>query len=66
MIEPLLLFYWGFSFALGCGVSFFVEIPHSPVDGYSAASCDFGVFTREDECTSLYSAILLTADVRLI
>ena len=36
---------------------FFGGIQHSPVDGCSAASCDFGVFT-EDECTSFYSAIL--------
>ena len=62
MIAPLLLCYRDFSFAFG----FFVEIQHSPVDGCSAASCDFGVLTGEDECTSLYSAILLTADGRLI
>ena len=27
-------------------------IQHSPVDGCSAASCDFGVLAGEDECTS--------------
>ena len=48
----------GFSFALGCGISFFGGIQHSPVDGSSAASCNFGVLTEEDELTSFYSAIL--------
>ena len=33
----------GFSFALGHGLSFFGWIQHSPVNGYSAASCNFGV-----------------------
>ena len=32
---------------------------HSPVDGCSAVSCNFGVLTGEDEHTSFYSAILL-------
>ena len=49
VISPLLPSCWGFSFALVCGVSFFGGIQHSPVDG-SAASCDFGVLTGEDEC----------------
>ena len=35
----------------------FGGIQHSPVDGFSAASCDFGVLAGEDECTSSYSAI---------
>ena len=48
---------WGFSFALGCGVSFFREIQHSAVDGCSAAICNFGVLV-EDKRTSSYSAIL--------
>jgi len=39
---------------------FFDGIQHSPVDGCSAASCNFGVLTGEDECVSFYSAILLT------
>ena len=39
---------------------FFGGIQHSPVDGCSAASCNFGVLTGEDECVSFYSAILLT------
>ena len=33
VISPLLPSCWGFSFALGCGVSFFGGIQHSPVDG---------------------------------
>ena len=59
MILPLLPSCWGFSFALGRGVSFFGGIQHSPVDGYSAASCNFGVLAGEDECVSFYSIILL-------
>ena len=49
VISPLLLSFWGFSFALGCGVSFFGQIQHSPVDGCSAASCYFGVLIK-DKC----------------
>ena len=49
MISSLLPAYWGFSFALGCGVSFFGGIQHSLVGGCSAASCNFGVLTGEDE-----------------
>ena len=58
MILPLLLSCWGFSFALGSGLSFFGWIKHSPVDGCSASGCNFGVLTGEDECTSFYSTIL--------
>ena len=50
--------WWGFSFACGHGVSFFGGIQHSPVNGGSAVSCNFGVLIREDECMSFYSAIL--------
>ena len=57
MISPLLLSCWGFSFALGHGVSFFGGIQHSAVDGCSAASCNFGVLAGEDECTSFYSTV---------
>jgi len=32
-VSPLLLSCWGFSFGLGCGVSFFGGIQHSPIDG---------------------------------
>jgi len=61
VILPLLLSCWGFSFAFGSGVSFsfFGVIQHSPVDGCSAASCNFGVLAREDECISFYSTILV-------
>ena len=57
-ISPLLPSCWGFSFALGRGVSFFGGIQHSPVDGCSAVSCSFGVLTGDDEHVSFYSAIL--------
>ena len=42
-ILPFLPSYWGFSFALGCGVSFY----GGDVDGCSAASCNFGVLAGE-------------------
>ena len=58
-IAPPLPFCRGFSFAFGCGSSFFGVIHHFPFDGCSAASCSFGVLTWEDECTSFYSTILL-------
>ena len=48
VLSPFLPFYWGFSFG----------IQHSPVDGCSAASCNFGVLAGEDECTCFYSTIL--------
>ena len=56
-IYPLLLSSWGFSFALGHVVSFFGGIQHSPVDGFSAVSCNFGVLTEEDDRMSSYSTI---------
>ena len=56
--SPLLPSCWGF-FALGREVSFFGEIQHSPVNSCSAASCNFGVLTGEDERTSFYPAISL-------
>ena len=49
VISPLLLSCCGFSFALGHGISFFGGIQHSPVDGCSAVSCNFGVLTGEDK-----------------
>ena len=52
--------WWCFFFALGCKVSFLGRIQHSPVDGCSAASRDFGVLTG-DEHTSFYSSILYSA-----
>ena len=58
VISPFLPSYWGFSFALGLGVSFTGGIQHPPVDCCSAESCSFGFLAGEDECTSFYSAIL--------
>ena len=57
-ISSLLPFCWDFSFSLGCGVSFFGGIQHFPVNSCSAESCNFGVLTGENECTSFYSAIV--------
>ena len=57
-ISCLLPSCWGFSSALGPGVSFNGGIQHSPVNDCSAAGCNFGVLVREDVCTSFYSAIL--------
>ena len=54
----LLPSFLGFSFALGPEVSFFGGIQHSPVDGFSPVSCNFGVLTGEDARTSFYSAVL--------
>ena len=59
MISPLLQSCLGFSFALGCGVSFFGEIQHSPVNGCSAASCNFGVLTGEDAHVPLFCHIVV-------
>ena len=55
VISPLLPSFWGFSFALRHGVSFFGRIKHPPVDSSSAVSCNFGVLSG-DERTSFYSA----------
>ena len=49
MILPLLPSCWCFSFALGCEISSSCRIQHSPVHGCSAASCNFGGLTEEDE-----------------
>ena len=57
-ILPLLPSCWGFSFVLGCGVSYFGGIQRSPLDGCSAASCNFRVLTGDDECTAFYATIL--------
>ena len=53
-VLPLLPSCLGFSFALGRGVSFFGGIQHSPVNGFSAVSCNFAGLTGEDEHTSFY------------
>ena len=54
VISSLLPSCCSFYFALGRGISFFGGIQHSPVDGCSVASCNFGVLA-EDECMSFYS-----------
>ena len=64
-ILPLLPSCWGFSFALGCRVSFWGGIQYSPVDVCSAASCSFGVLTGKYELTSFYSAILKSQNLWL-
>ena len=51
MILPLLPSFWGCLFALGHGISFFGRIQHSPANGCSAVSCNFGVLAGEDEHT---------------
>ena len=63
MIVPLLPSCCSFSFVLDCGVSFFGGTQQSPVNGCSAASCDFGVLTEEDECRSFYSTLLKKKNV---
>ena len=40
------------------GIFFFGGIQHSPVNGCSTMSCNFGVLTEEDECMSFYFVIL--------
>ena len=58
MIAPLLRYCCSFFFVFGCGVSFFGGFQHTPVDGCSTVSCDFGALAGEDEPTSFYSIIL--------
>ena len=41
-VMPLLPNCWGFSFVLGCRISFFCGVQHSLVNSCSGASCDFG------------------------
>ena len=57
VISLLLPSLWCFSFAFGCGVVFCSGIQHSPLSGYLAVSCNFGVLAGEDERMSFYSAI---------
>ena len=45
-------------FVFECGVSFFGQPQHPPVDGCSTASCDFSTLAAGCEHTSFYSAIL--------
>ena len=44
------------SVSLDMGYFFFDRFQHSPVNGYSTASCVFAAFVGGDECTSFYSA----------
>ena len=55
----------GLLFALGYGISFSGGIQHSPVNGCSAASCSFGVFTGKDERMSFCFAVLCHNEVKL-
>ena len=59
-ISPLLPSCWGFSFALGSRIYFFGGILHSPVNGCSAVSCNFGVLAA-DKNMSFSLAILCVA-----
>ena len=45
-------------FPLDMGYLFFGGIQHSPADGCSAASCNFGVLAGEDGHTSFSSTVL--------
>ena len=47
MILTLLWSLGGFSFVLRHGISLFGGIQHSPMDGCSAASCNFGVLAGD-------------------
>ena len=58
MIVSLLSYSFSFSFVLEYRVSLFGGFHCPPVNGYSTASWDFGVFAREDEHTSFYTNIL--------
>ena len=57
VIVLFLLSRGGCFFAFGRGVSVFGGL-QCPVNGCSAASCDFGAVMGDDECTSLYSNIV--------
>ena len=57
ILSPLLQSCCDFSFVLEHWISLFGGTQHSPLDGYSAESCNFGVLSGEDECTSFYSTI---------
>jgi len=58
VIAPLLPSCCSFFFVFGHEVSFVGGFQCPPVDGYSTASCNFGVLAGVDEYTSFYSAIL--------
>ena len=46
-----------FFFVFGHGISFFVVFQHSPVNGCSTASCNFGALAGEGEQMFFYSVI---------
>ena len=56
VILPLLPSFWGLLLCPWMW-SIFFWCQHFPADGYSAANCNFEVFT-EDECICFYSTIL--------
>ena len=60
VISTLLLPFWGFSFALERGVYFFGGIQHSPVDGSSAVSCNFGVLAEDEHmsCSAIFKLLV--------
>ena len=58
VISSLLPSYWASPLPLDVGYFLFGEIQHSPFNGCSAASYNFGVLTAEGECMSFYSADL--------
>ena len=53
----LTIFLWLLLCPWSWGYVFFGGIQYAPVDGYLAASCNFGILA-EDELTSFYSTIL--------
>ena len=63
---PLLPSCWGFSFALGRGVSFFGGIQHSPVDGCSATCCNLECSQEMRTCPSTLPSFLLRNDTQMI
>ena len=60
VVLPLLPSCWIFSFALWHVVSFFGGIQHSPVDGSSAVSCNFGVLAEDEymSCSAIFKLLL--------
>ena len=66
MTSPLLPSCWGFSFALGRGVSFFGGIQHSPVDGCSATCCNLECSQEMRTCPSTLPSFLLRNDTQMI
>jgi len=50
----------GLLFAFGHEVSLFGGTQLSPVNSFSAESCNFGVLPRGDECKSFYSEMAWT------